>query len=304
MSLINHDYFPGTETYQSDADFYAVLVTSPLTSEYTFRKAGESENFPDCKVTREYYPTVTEHDLTPDWLNFTTPDAQNAYILDLENPQELEALMHYEDSIQSVVGSNLSQFAVSPDGETSFKGENSDYTLHLIFNEGTYPGSWYDMTISGTADKASIQKTENGYVLTSDNLKNISIRLRNDTDISVLHFSSDENSIVLSEPRAGILSAGEIAESLSLGDLDGNQEIDSKDAADLLTAAALFGSGLDTGLTPTQLNAADVNSDGDFNAVDAALISEYSASIGAGSFSGTFTEYISPSVTRKDSNGM
>lgn len=72
------------------------------------------------------------------------------------------------------------------------------------------------------------------------------------------------------------------AASADCGDLDGNRIINASDAAVLLMAAAVSGSGADSGLTDAQIAAADLNADGALDAQDAALILQYAAYMGTG----------------------
>ncbi|MDE6730344.1 MAG: hypothetical protein K2J71_06165 [Oscillospiraceae bacterium] len=76
-----------------------------------------------------------------------------------------------------------------------------------------------------------------------------------------------------------------------LGDLNGDQIVNSGDAAAILSAAALIGSGAESGLTPEQESAADVNADGNINAGDASLVLSYAAESGTG-YTGTLEEYL------------
>ncbi len=71
-----------------------------------------------------------------------------------------------------------------------------------------------------------------------------------------------------------------------LGDVDENGTVNAADAALLLKAASLVGSGGASGLNADQEKSADVNGDGVYNASDAALILQYAAYVGSG---GTMT---------------
>ena len=71
-----------------------------------------------------------------------------------------------------------------------------------------------------------------------------------------------------------------------LGDVDENGTVNAADAALLLKAASLAGSGAASGLNADQEQSADVNGDGVYNASDAALILQYAAYAGSG---GTLT---------------
>ena len=71
-----------------------------------------------------------------------------------------------------------------------------------------------------------------------------------------------------------------------LGDVNSDKQINAADAALLLKAASLVGSGAASGLNADQEQSADVNGDGVYNASDAALILQYAAYAGSG---GTLT---------------
>ncbi len=67
-----------------------------------------------------------------------------------------------------------------------------------------------------------------------------------------------------------------------LGDVNSDKQINAADAALLLKAASLAGSGAASGLNADQEQSADVNGDGVYNASDAALILQYAAYAGSG----------------------
>ena len=68
----------------------------------------------------------------------------------------------------------------------------------------------------------------------------------------------------------------------SVGDVNGDGIINSKDATMILIAAAKQGTGRETELTASQQKAADVNGDGKINASDATVILRYAAAAGIG----------------------
>ncbi|MBQ8010537.1 MAG: hypothetical protein IJ265_03185, partial [Oscillospiraceae bacterium] len=65
-------------------------------------------------------------------------------------------------------------------------------------------------------------------------------------------------------------------------DVDENGTVNAADAALLLKAASLAGSGAASGLNADQEQSADVDGDGVYNASDAALILQYAAYTGSG----------------------
>ncbi len=297
VNLLNEGgILSGTEPYISENPFIGVLTTNWLESAYTLYKAEstdgtltatEAANF---KAIDNFYPDCVASAMQ----NFLTEDVQDAYILELEAPQELEAFMYYEDSIQRVQAESTSRVAVSPDGFSEMIGDNTAYTFEMVWNEGFYTGSWYDFNVSGTADTATLQKTEEGYLLTSDNLENITVSAKNDDVEANLTFSTNVDSVLLCESDAATIIAKidtdgdgiyetliSDNESYSLGDLNADGNVDAGDASEILVAAAAVGAQTEHGLSEAQQLAADVNADGAFDAIDAALVLQYAAYRGA-----------------------
>lgn len=83
----------------------------------------------------------------------------------------------------------------------------------------------------------------------------------------------------------------EVTNVVTVGDLNSDGEINASDAAMILVVAAAVGSGSDSGLTTEQEIAADLNSDGGFNAVDAAIVLQYAAAVGSG-YTGTLDDFL------------
>ncbi len=83
----------------------------------------------------------------------------------------------------------------------------------------------------------------------------------------------------------------EFAAGGSLGDVNEDGVVDAVDAADILVAAAAIGSGGESGLTDTQMAAADCNGDGAVDALDAAEVLRYAAAVGSG-FEGTMEDFL------------
>ena len=81
---------------------------------------------------------------------------------------------------------------------------------------------------------------------------------------------------------ASEVTAKYIDAELLLGDLDGNEQINASDAAQVLIACAEMGAGYTDVLTETEATAADVDGNGEINAGDATIILQYAAYAGAG----------------------
>ena len=87
-----------------------------------------------------------------------------------------------------------------------------------------------------------------------------------------------------------IISIDDLANPNFLGDVNLDGEVNALDASEVLVAAALVGSGVDSGLTDQQKTLADVNFDETFNASDAAYILQFAAAKGSG-YKGTSNEF-------------
>jgi hypothetical protein len=79
---------------------------------------------------------------------------------------------------------------------------------------------------------------------------------------------------------------------LELGDINGDNNINANDAAQVLVVAAQIGAGYSDILTDAQKKAADINGDGKINAEDAAIILQYAAAVGAGYSDIKLTDFI------------
>lgn len=95
-----------------------------------------------------------------------------------------------------------------------------------------------------------------------------------------------------------IISIDALAKLYNLGDVNLDGEVNALDASELLIAAALVGSGEESGLTDEQAKHADVNFDDSFNASDAAGILQFAAAKGAG-YKGTSNEYFDEAMTKE-----
>lgn len=69
----------------------------------------------------------------------------------------------------------------------------------MIFNED-YPTDWFAFNVNGQGtDSVSMSKTSNGYILESDNLKNVSVSTNNKEVSAEVSFSTDYNKVLIYE---------------------------------------------------------------------------------------------------------
>ncbi len=284
-------YAQGT-VYEEPEEFTAILSSDVLLNDHTLQAARITDG--TWTADGEVESTVLTDGI---FLKIALPDKEDGYVLTYDQPQDADTSVSYENHLISVDGTAIRDCMASPDGYAAMTGVASDYMMEIVSNEGYYYTDWYEITVSGHADSASLEMTEDGYLLTSDNLQEITALAKNDNAEASLTFSTDAESVLLYEVNETTLAAAidtdgdgtfetTIAQSQYLGDVNLDGSADATDASEILVAAAAEGSGNDSGFTDSQKANADVNGDGASDATDAALVLEYAAYTGSG---GTMT---------------
>ena len=67
------------------------------------------------------------------------------------------------------------------------------------------PTSWFTVKVEGKAAEASLQKAENGYILTADDLENVTVSANNKTDSAKVSFSTKFESVLIYEIDANTI---------------------------------------------------------------------------------------------------
>ena len=262
IGMINDGGLIGGTEYTSDAPYLAVMTVFPQNmTEHSVRKINFNDG--SWTVQAEESTDIQEYAVCADYV---LGDTESGYVLETADMQELDLDLSYEHVMFFSDAASASQAVFHPSGYAEISGDNTEYTLEMVFNEGHYQGSWYDFSVSGTADSASLQKTEEGWIITSDNLQNVTAKAGNDEIEATLTFSADADSVLLYEADKSTLAAKI--------DTDGDGTYETKLSTESETS--IYG---------------DFNSDGLVNAVDAALILQYAAYAGSGG-TYSFIDYI------------
>lgn len=181
--------------------------------------------------------------------------------------------------------------------------ETAPISVNLIKEEGDIYASkfvvvpsGYDVEITGYADgtmrfeKAIV---ENGLLSTLSTITDIPVQ--NGSVYAEVIENNVTVALTCDMDGDGVidetLSAAVTENTLDPGDLNSDGEVNASDAAMILVAAAAVGTGADSGLAAVQEDAADIDHDGAFNAVDAAEILCYAAAVGSG-YTGTLEEFL------------
>ena len=218
-------------------------------------------------------------------------------VMTFSEPETIDLSMCYENDLISVNFPNARQAFFDSPAYAEITGVSSDYSISMVSNDGYAPTDWYKIQVESTASEISFEKTEEGYILTSDRLRDLRISANSDNAIAKRSFSTDEYQEILiyeiDEKTIGIsvdtdgdgifeTPVENSPETPQFGDINADGEVSADDAAYVLIEAALQGSGADSELTPEQLFTADINGNGVLDASDAAAILQYSSAIGAG----------------------
>ena len=237
-------------------------------------------------------------------------DGQKGYVLEMQDKQDLDCSMSYENWLYSVNGSDIASAAFEPDGAVSIRGENMEYELMMVADD-QHPTSYYELHISGeNADVVSVQQKQGGYVIAGTDLHDVTVEALNDSKALALSFSTDAQRVLVHETERNTLAVSAdldedgFYETLlvsgiapDLGDVNCDGSINAKDASEILIASSRAGTGQGTGLTEAQQKAADVDHDGSINSVDAAWILRYAAAFGTGAFTGSMEEFVGDGAT-------
>lgn len=210
-NLLNNKGLIGGTEYKDNSDFIALLYSDPVEPESSVSKISYSDG--KWKTTQSAeseireFPTFLGGEVSFSSRQYTLTDAKSGYVMDIEEPADLSLCINYENSYIGATATAGNQVVFHPSGYGEITGENTDYELELIFNDEYYSGSWFDISVTGTAGNTSVRKTDEGYIITSDNMKGTVISASGDdvsascsvsyTDDSLLMYEINERTIGL-----------------------------------------------------------------------------------------------------------
>lgn len=301
--LNNCGLIHGTK-YHSDKPRFAFFGTVLPKGVFSFKKTqfdgntwtDTEENSDIRKFQYSFGKSMTLSDV-----DYIMPDQESGYYFTVEQEQPLDVNMSYDNLLMIAEGTGKT-VRFSPDGTFAMESSGQPYTLEIVRDTG-YSGTMYDLTFSGSAKSVQISVTENGYLLLSDQLEEITVKGNGDNTEDTLCFSTEADKVLISETEDHTLAAAvdtdgdgkfeTILERLyRTGDVNSDGSINARDATEILIASAHIGTGKDTGMTEAQQKAADVNADGSINAIDATWILRYAAAGGTGTAPESLADYI------------
>ena len=129
-------------------------------------------------------------------------------------PSDYYATMDYEGLVYFIDVTNSTYTLFKPNGYVSLRGANANYDISILTESDQCVTDWFSVGVSGKeTDNLTYRKTKDGYVLSAQNLKNVTVNAENknvkvkktfSTDYdSVLIYEIDENTIGLKVDKDG-----------------------------------------------------------------------------------------------------
>ncbi len=193
--------------------------------------------------------------------------------------------LNYENALFNVQSDNCSQVVFDPSGYIELNGDDSEYEIEMVWNDGYTNEMWEEIQLKGNADNVSLTKTDKGYIVNSDNLTEMVCSTVTDNGTNMINFSTDKNSVQISmsadetaviktdEDNDGIYETVITGEELIRGDANSDGAVNVRDCA-------FIASKLSQGLYDQLPFYTDYNEDDEVNVRDAAAIANWLAESG------------------------
>ena len=141
-------------------------------------------------------------------IKYAMTDQNSGYIVKKENPESFGLMLSYENTLMKANAVAGTEAKFAPSGCVAVSGENTDYELEIVLNDGYMVNDWYDLTVKGSGvNDATLEKSENGYVLNATNLKDVYIKAESDEAVKSCVFSTDYPEVFIFEKDGNTIGA-------------------------------------------------------------------------------------------------
>ena len=132
------------------------------------------------------------------------PNSSNGYTVVSKRPMSL--VFRNDDYFTGVSLSSTGKVTFMQDGTVSVNADgDTDFYVDTVANESKYSLPWYKTEITGNmVGSFSTKKTENGMILSADNLESISIQVTGDEEIQGTTITSDRPDLLLTQDENGL----------------------------------------------------------------------------------------------------
>ena len=126
-------------------------------------------------------------------------DAKSAYKVTQKDSKEMSLSINYGDCYLEGEISAGKSIIFDRDGYVETSGDAGKYEISMTF-DGEYPTKWSTVEVSGTgSDGISVEKAQEGYVVSGDSLKNVDVELEHREDSIKTSFSTDYSTVCICE---------------------------------------------------------------------------------------------------------
>lgn len=211
-------------------------------------------------------------------------DGDASYKVTQSDPVELKLSIDYEDCCFSGGSAAGKAVTFGRNGIVRVEGESSDYSLSMTFDDD-HPTDWFTIKVEGSGEWAELTKSDDGYILSSDDLREFTV-MANNKDIKasgefstsfdkvlIYEISPNTIGIKIDDDGDGVFETSiESGETLTsaLGDVNADGKINVTDITKV--AAHIKGRKL---LDDAAQKCADVNHDGKINVTDITKIAAH-----------------------------
>ena len=285
--IIYGGYLSGTSNNKIDnyiARIDAVAISDNRTVTKVVEKNGSyvTQNSAPGDIIEDYsYVLGNESEGT---IGYNLFDANASYKVSQPDAQELQLIMNYENCYLSGGSRAGASVIFNKNGYIQVEGESADYNMTMTFDD-SYPTDWFTLAVSGeTANSASLTMVDDGYILFSDNLKNVNVHANNMDNSASTTFSTDYDSVFIYEidentiglkvdtDGNGTYETELPTNTFQIGDTDGDGNITISDVTEIQRHLAEL-----IHFTDDQLILADTNGDGKVDIGDATHLQKYLA---------------------------
>lgn len=313
-----HGLFDSTSA-ASGTKFKTFLSTLSLDAALTVRKVELSEDgtYYTCPADEQDIEVYAGMDGSDEEdgaqeLNYILDDDSKSYRLDLSENDDVDMMLRTEQDLIRLRFDDADEVIVDPAGMVQASGGRSAFTVTMVSNDGCSPTDWHNVEVSGEGAEVSFRRTDAGYILSGDDLTNVTVSAEGNSAKPVCSFSTDHGTVLIheiSEDCIGIATDEDMDGSFEqeietvpavraetafsniitdqprtalpilpvlLGDTNSDSITDASDASEILGLYAQLSTGNGDVSEETKLTG-DVNRDGLLDSTDASLILEYYA---------------------------
>ncbi|MBQ4568864.1 MAG: leucine-rich repeat protein [Ruminococcus sp.] len=276
----------GAENYVARIDATAISENRTVSKVAESNGSYMNKNTAPGEIVEDYsYVLGGESEGT---VGYTLFDSESAYRVAQPNPVELQLSMDYENCNMTGGSSAGSSVLFDNIGYVQVEGEAADFNISMTF-DSDYPTDWFTMQVSGSGtNKASLEKVESGYVLSADNMENITVTANNKDTIATVSFSADYPQVFIYEIDVNTIGVSVDADNngtyetnlftgeqhILTGDVNTDGVVNVKDATTIQKHLASL-----ITLESNALNVADYDADSKVTIKDATAIQKHIAGI-------------------------